>query len=92
MGTLYIAATPIGNLDDITGVLTITGRKKNLIIFSNGEKVSPEELEQKINSIEEVAECLVFGDEKEIINVNIYPVETLRDRDDEYIWKILRKR
>ena len=88
----WIHTGDIGNLDDITGVLTITGRKKNLIIFSNGEKVSPEELEQKINSIEEVAECLVFGDEKEIINVNIYPVETLRDRDDEYIWKILRKK
>ncbi len=88
----WIHTGDIGKLDDITGALTITGRKKNLIIFSNGEKVSPEELEQMVNDFEEVAECLVFGDENEVINVNIYPNEKLRDSDDEYVLKVMKKK
>jgi long-chain acyl-CoA synthetase len=88
----WIHTGDIGKLDDITGAVTITGRKKNLIIFSNGEKVSPEELEQMVDNIEEVSECLVFGDEKETINVNIYPDEKLRNRDDEYVLKVMEKR
>jgi long-chain acyl-CoA synthetase len=44
----------------------ITGRKKNVIILSNGKNVFPEELEEYITKSDLVAECVVVGrkDEK----------------------------
>ena len=41
----------------------ITGRKKNLIILSNGENISPEELENKFAGKDMVAEVLVYAEE-----------------------------
>ena len=46
---------------DEDGFVFITGRKKNLIILSNGENVSPEEIEQQLSADEAVAEVVVFG-------------------------------
>lgn len=52
--------------------LYITGRKKNLIILSNGENVSPEELENKFSGIEFISEVLVYT-EDEMITAEIFP-------------------
>ncbi|MCD8021389.1 MAG: hypothetical protein LUF92_18015 [Clostridiales bacterium] len=37
----------------------LTGRRKNLIILSGGENVSPEELEKKLSQIPEISEVMV---------------------------------
>ena len=57
---------------DEDGYLFINGRVKNLIILSNGENVSPEELENKLALNPLVAEVIVTGEENGL-TARIYP-------------------
>ena len=69
----------LGFLDN-EGWLTLTGRKKNIIVTKNGENVYPEEIEEVINKHPFVTECMVFpyidrsGETpEEIVGVQILP-------------------
>ena len=63
-----------GDIGEITpdNELFIRGRIKNLIILSNGENVSPEEIEKKYIDEPLVKEILVYEEENEI-TAEIYP-------------------
>lgn len=56
--------------------LYVTGRKKNLIILSNGENISPEGLEEAVSDIPLVKEVMVYGEAAENkIVAEIFPDE-----------------
>ena len=75
-----------GKLDE-EGWIYITGRKKNLIILSNGKNVYPEEIEAELQKVEGVSEVVVYAGEsrvqkdKIIIVAEIFPdAELLADK------------
>lgn len=59
----WIHTGDLGEIDE-EGYLFVRGRKKNIIILSNGENVCPEELENRLYMCQYIEECKVFGDEE----------------------------
>ena len=57
----------IGELDD-AGYLTITGRKKELIVTAGGKNVAPAALEDRLRAHPLVGQCMVIGDQKPFIS------------------------
>lgn len=66
---------------DKDGYIYITGRKKNLIILSNGKNVFPEELEEHLSHNEIVGESVVIARKNDageiLITAVIYPNQDL---------------
>ena len=56
----------IGELDD-DGFLTITGRKKEILVTAGGKNVAPAVLEDRIRAHPLVCQCIVVGDQKPFI-------------------------
>ena len=81
----YFRTGDYGKLDE-NNVLYITGRKKNLIILSNGKNVYPEEIENVLSATPGVLEIVVYegqsrrGISHNAIVAEIYP-------DTEYLEK-----
>lgn len=50
----------IGYIDE-DNFIFITGRKKNVIIASNGKNVFPEEIEEYLSACDLISECVVLG-------------------------------
>jgi len=80
-----------GDLGYIDGnKLFITGRKKNLIILSNGENVSPEEIENKFAGLDFISELLVYSEDG-TITAEIFPsADYCKDMTDEEIEKLFK--
>ncbi|MEU9336767.1 AMP-dependent synthetase/ligase [Streptomyces sp. NPDC048290] len=62
----WYASGDLGALDD-EGYLTITGRKKDLLVTSGGKNVSPALLEDRLRSRALIGQCLVVGDNRPFI-------------------------
>jgi long-chain acyl-CoA synthetase len=66
----YYRTGDIGELDD-EGFLTITGRKKEIIVTAGGKNVSPTILEDRLRSHLLISQCMVVGDGKPFIGALI---------------------
>jgi long-subunit acyl-CoA synthetase (AMP-forming) len=67
----------MGRMED--GTLYISGGKWNAIIAENGQKVYPEELENRLNTIPYVRESLVWGNEPDTGTIPVITATLLLD-------------
>ncbi|MGW7083805.1 AMP-dependent synthetase/ligase [Streptomyces sp. NPDC054871] len=82
----WFATGDLGALDE-DGYLTITGRKKDIIVTSGGKNVSPAILEDRLRSRAPVGQCIVVGDNRAYVAALI----TLDPEAVEH-WLAVRKR
>ncbi|MGW7793914.1 AMP-dependent synthetase/ligase, partial [Streptomyces tricolor] len=66
----WLATGDIGRLDP-EGYLTITGRKKDIIVTSGGKSVAPALLEQRLRMHPLVHQAVVFGDDRPCVGALI---------------------
>ncbi|MFE6756037.1 AMP-dependent synthetase/ligase [Streptomyces sp. NPDC057684] len=62
----WLATGDLGALDD-DGYLTITGRKKEILVTSGGKSVSPQQLEERVRDHPLIAQCIVVGNDRPYI-------------------------
>jgi long-chain acyl-CoA synthetase len=62
----YFRTGDLGSLDD-DGFLTITGRKKDLLVTAGGKNVAPGPLEEKLREHQLVAQAVVVGEGRPFI-------------------------
>ncbi|WP_107088448.1 AMP-dependent synthetase/ligase [Streptomyces sp. NRRL F-5755] len=82
----WLATGDIGALD-ADGYLTITGRKKELIVTSGGKNVAPAPLEDRLRAHPLVGQCMVMGDDRPYITALI----TL-EADGLAHWRLMKKK
>ncbi|WNI31203.1 AMP-dependent synthetase/ligase [Streptomyces sp. ITFR-6] len=82
----WFATGDLGALDE-DGYLTITGRKKDIIITSGGKNVTPAPLEDWLRAHPLVSQCMVVGDNRSFITALI----TL-EPDGLAHWRRMRKK
>lgn len=90
----YFKTGDYGYMDN-DGYLYITGRKKNIIILDNGKNVYPEEIEEYLERVEVIKECVVIGRENTngevVITALIYPdYDAFKGCDDAAIIERMR--
>ncbi|MBQ6614618.1 MAG: AMP-binding protein, partial [Clostridia bacterium] len=76
----YFRTGDVGYLDE-DGYLKITGRSKSVIVLENGKNVFPEEIEEYLEPLDMISECVVVGRKEEdsdtvILTAIIYPDRT----------------
>ena len=83
----------IGYMDD-EGYIFITGRKKNVIILSNGKNVFPEELEEHIAPVQTILESVVTVRETDgnpvLTAICVPNMELLEGKSDEELYEIMK--
>ncbi|MFJ9031303.1 AMP-dependent synthetase/ligase [Streptomyces sp. NPDC102274] len=62
----WLATGDLGSLDE-DGYLTITGRKKEILVTSGGKSVSPGVLEDRVRAHPLVSQCIVVGNDRPYI-------------------------
>ena len=86
----------IGYIDE-ENYIFITGRKKNVIILSNGKNVFPEEIEEYLGRCDLISEVVVIGRENAngevVITAVIYPdQEKIREIPEEKLHEVMKEK
>ena len=68
----------LGNVDN-DGYITITGRKKDIIVNSGGENIAPGRVEALLTIEPEIEQAMVDGDRRPWLSAVIVPSEELRN-------------
>ena len=80
---------------DADGYIYITGRLKSVIVLENGKNVFPEEIEEYLEKIEEIAESVVVGrkdtdGETVLLTAVVYPnTDLFGDADEATVYKTI---
>jgi len=80
----WLATGDLGELDD-DGYLTITGRKKEILVTSSGKSLSPTALEDRVRAHPLVNQCIAVGNDRPFVAALV----TL-DRDGVAHWLSMR--
>ncbi len=62
---------------DDDGFITVTGRKKDMIVTSGGDNVAPSRLEAMLVMCPEISQAMVFGDKRPFLSAILVPGEEL---------------
>ncbi len=91
----WLKTGDIGYLDDDNN-LFVTGRKKELIVLSNGKNIQPDELESRLTArFPEIVETAVFADENGQLHALIVPDTAeinrkgIRDIHNHFRWEVI---
>jgi long-chain acyl-CoA synthetase len=74
----------IGQLDE-DGYLQITDRKKDIIVISGGDNISPAKVEAELTREPEIAQAMVHGDKHPYLVAVLMPEDQLAARDPETV-------
>ena len=72
----------IGEINPNDGYLTITDRKKDIIVNAGGDNISPAKIENKLQSCLEIDQCMVYGDRKNYLVALIVPNKDFKGNRD----------
>lgn len=75
----------LGKIDD-NGFIYLYGRNNDMIVLSNGKKVFPEEIEEKINRIKGIKESIIFEENGKIYAKIVYSLEYFKENTEEQIY------
>ncbi len=85
-GWLYTG--DIGEIDPKDGYLKITDRKKDIIVNSGGDNISPAKIENLISNLDCADQSMVYGDGKNYLTALIVPKKEFKGHREEIEKKI----
>ena len=79
-GWLYTG--DIGEINHEDGYLKITDRKKDIIVSSGGDNISPAKIENLLSNSEAIDQCMVYGDKKNYLVALVVPTKEFKGNKD----------
>ncbi|MCQ2130463.1 MAG: AMP-binding protein [Bacteroidales bacterium] len=87
----FLHTGDLGTIDG-KGRISITGRRKEIIVLSNGKNVNPNEIEEKLEHyVDHVKEAAVTFEDDKLVAIIVPSDDLSNESDDSKIKEILRK-